>query len=58
MSRARGGTSKSFAPYLETNFELARRYVECHMDSGDFECAYYALLMRTSPDLPSTGQVS
>jgi carboxypeptidase Taq len=51
------GDFESFAPYLERNFELARRYVECHMDSGDFECAYDALLDDYEPQLP-TRQVS
>jgi carboxypeptidase Taq len=31
----------AFAPYLEHNLELARRYVECF---DEFECAYDALL--------------
>ncbi len=48
---------KGFAPYLERNFELARRYVECHADSGHFECAYDVLLDDYEPQLP-TRQVS
>ncbi len=47
------GDFEGFAPYLERNFELARRYVECHMDSGDFECAYDALLDDYEPQLPT-----
>ena len=31
----------SFMPYLERNFELVRRYIDCF---DDFECAYDALL--------------
>ena len=44
---------ESFAPYLEHNFELARRYVECHADSGDFECPYDVLLDDYEPELPA-----
>jgi carboxypeptidase Taq len=44
---------QSFVPYLEHNFELARRYVECHADSGDFECPYDALLDDYEPQLPT-----
>jgi carboxypeptidase Taq len=47
------GDFKSFAPYLEHNFELARRYVDCHKDSGDFECPYDALLDDYEPQLPT-----
>jgi carboxypeptidase Taq len=47
------GDFKSFTPYLERNFELARRYVECHADSGDFECAYDVLLDDYEPRLPT-----
>ena len=48
---------KSFMPYLEHNFELARRYVDCHANSDDFECPYDALLDDYEPQLP-TRQVS
>jgi carboxypeptidase Taq len=44
---------ESFAPYLERNFELARRYVECHADSVEFECPYDALLDDYEPQLPT-----
>jgi carboxypeptidase Taq len=44
---------KSFAPYLEHNFELARRYVECHSGSAEFECAYDALLDDYEPQMPT-----
>ncbi len=47
------GDFKSFAPYLEHNFELARRYVECHADSGDFESSYDVLLDDYEPQLPT-----
>jgi carboxypeptidase Taq len=43
-----------FAPYLERNFELARRYVDCHMSSGEFACAYDVLLDDYEPRMPST----
>jgi carboxypeptidase Taq len=48
---------ESFAPYLQHNFELARRYVECHAGSGEFACAYDALLDDYEPQLP-TSQVA
>jgi carboxypeptidase Taq len=44
----------SFAPYLERNFELARRYVDCHMSSGEFACAYDVLLDDYEPRMPTT----
>ncbi len=44
---------ESFAPYLERNFELARSYVDCHMDSRQFECPYDALLDDYEPELPT-----
>jgi carboxypeptidase Taq len=42
-----------FMPYLEHNFELARRYVDCHADSGDFDAPYDALLDDYEPQLPT-----
>jgi len=48
---------QSFAPYLERNFELAHRYVECHSASAEFECPYDVLLDDYEPQLP-TRQVS
>ncbi|HXD67381.1 MAG TPA: carboxypeptidase M32 [Solirubrobacteraceae bacterium] len=47
------GDFKSFAPYLEHNFELARRYVDCHAASAEFECPYDALLDDYEPQLPT-----
>ncbi len=44
---------ESFVPYLERNFELARRYVDCHAADGGFECAYDALLDDYEPQLPT-----
>ena len=43
-----------FAPYLERNLELARRYVECF---DEFECAYDALLDDYEPGM-RTAEVS
>ena len=47
------GDFQSFAPYLEHNFELARRYIDCHMSSGEFECPYDVLLDDYEPKLPT-----
>ncbi len=33
-----------FAPHLERNVELARRYVECHAGQDGYDCAYDVLL--------------
>jgi carboxypeptidase Taq len=44
----------AFAPYLENNIELARRYVDCF---DTFECAYDALLDDYEPDM-STAHVA
>jgi carboxypeptidase Taq len=44
----------SFAPYLERNIELARRYVDCF---DEFDCAYDALLDNFEPGM-TTGEVS
>ena len=41
----------AFAPYLERNFELARRYVECHAGHDGFECAYDVLLDDYEPQM-------
>jgi carboxypeptidase Taq len=41
----------SFAPYLEQNFELARRYVDC---SDEFDCAYDVLLDDYEPMMKTT----
>ena len=47
----------AFAPYLERNVELARRYVECHAGHDGFSCAYDALLDDYEPQMP-TSEVS
>jgi carboxypeptidase Taq len=44
----------SFAPYLEHNFELARRYVECHAGHEGFQCAYDVLLDDYEPQMQTT----
>ena len=41
----------SFAPYLERNVELARRYVDCHRGVERFRCAYDVLLDDYEPEL-------
>lgn len=41
-----------FAPYLERNIELARRYVDCH--AGHFASAYDVLLDDYEPQMPTT----
>jgi carboxypeptidase Taq len=47
----------AFAPHLERNFELARRYIDCHAGSGGFECAYDVVLDDYEPRMP-TGDVA
>ena len=42
-----------FAPALERNFELARRYVDCHMGSGEYACPYDVLLDDYEPQMPT-----
>ncbi len=46
--RARASDFDAFAPYLERNFELARRYVDCF---DGFECAYDVLLDDYEPGM-------
>jgi carboxypeptidase Taq len=41
----------AFAPYLQANIDLARRYVDCF--AGEFECAYDALLDDYDPGTTS-----
>jgi len=48
---------QNFAPYLEHNFELARRYVDCHAGADGFQCGYDALLDEFEPQMP-TARVS
>ncbi len=44
----------SFAPYLKNNFELARRYVECHAGTNGYECAYDVVLDDFEPEMKTT----
>jgi len=44
----------AFAPALERNFELARRYVECHLEHGDYECAYDVVLDDYEPQMKTS----
>jgi carboxypeptidase Taq len=44
----------AFAPHLERNFELARRYVECHAGAGEFSCAYDVVLDDFEPQMKTT----
>jgi carboxypeptidase Taq len=48
---------EAFAPYLEHNFELARRYVDCHAGADGFDCAYDVLLDDYEPQM-KTGTVA
>jgi carboxypeptidase Taq len=41
----------SFAPFLQHNIELARRYVECFDGMDGFECAYDVLLDDYEPQM-------
>jgi carboxypeptidase Taq len=41
----------AFAPALQRNFELARRYVECHLGHDGYECAYDVLLDDYEPQM-------
>ena len=44
----------AFAPYLERNFELARRYIECHAGSDGFERAYDVMLDDFEPQMATS----
>jgi carboxypeptidase Taq len=44
----------SFVPYLEHNFELIRRYVDCHIGSDGYECAYDVVLDDYEPDMKTS----
>jgi carboxypeptidase Taq len=43
----------AFAPYLERNYELARRYIECHAGADGFECPYDVMLDDYEPQMPT-----
>jgi carboxypeptidase Taq len=42
---------QSFRPYLERILELTRRYVDCHLGHGDYECAYDVLIDDYEPGI-------
>jgi carboxypeptidase Taq len=44
----------AFVPYLERNFELIRRYVDCHIGADGYECAYDVVLDDYEPDMKTT----
>ncbi|MGI8506434.1 MAG: carboxypeptidase M32 [Solirubrobacteraceae bacterium] len=41
----------AFAPYLQRNVDLARRYVECHRGVDGYDCAYDVLLDDYEPQM-------
>jgi carboxypeptidase Taq len=49
---------KSFAPYLERNFELARRYVDCHLGHEGFSSPYDVLLDDYEPQMATSAMTS
>lgn len=48
----------SFAPFLERNFELARRYVDCHAGADGYACAYDVVLDDFEPRMPSSAMLA
>ncbi len=44
----------AFAPALERNIELTRNYVECHLGSAEYECAYDVVLDDYEPEMKTT----
>jgi carboxypeptidase Taq len=44
----------AFAPYLEHNLELTRRYVECHLGRDGYERPYDVLLDDYEPEMKSS----
>ena len=44
----------AFAPALERNIQLARRYVDCHLGADEYERAYDVLLDDYEPEMKST----
>jgi carboxypeptidase Taq len=41
----------SFAQHLEHNYELTRRYIECHEGADGYECAYDVVLDDYEPEM-------
>jgi carboxypeptidase Taq len=54
ITARRASDFRAFQPALQRNVDLARRYVECHLGHGGYDCAYdvllddYEPLMRTA----------
>jgi carboxypeptidase Taq len=48
----------AFAPYLERNLELTRRYVDCHTGRDGYECAYDVLLDDYEPQMATASVAS
>lgn len=44
----------AFAPALERNLELTRDYVECHLGSAQYECAYDVVLDDYEPEMKTS----
>jgi carboxypeptidase Taq len=44
----------AFVPHLQRNFQLARRYVDCHTGHDGFDCAYDVLLDDYEPGMRTT----
>jgi len=57
ISARQASDFKAFAPCLERNVELARRYIECHAGAEGFHCAYDVLLDDYEPQMP-TAEIS
>jgi carboxypeptidase Taq len=44
----------AFAPHLEHNIELVRRYIDCHAGADGFECGYDVVLDDYEPQMKTT----
>lgn len=58
VSARQSSDFSAFAPYLERNYELARRYVECHAGADGYECAYDVVLDDFEPGMKTTAVAS
>jgi carboxypeptidase Taq len=45
---------EAFAPHLEHNFELTRRYIDCHLGFPGFDCPYDVVLDDFEPQMKTT----
>ena len=54
VSARAGSDFAGFAPHLQRNVELARRYVDCHAGQDGFQCAYDVLLDDYEPRMPTS----